>query len=212
MSSSPRMNRHLTQPRDLIRVGQMRLAKTPESRRSNRELPAADQGAVDGDREEDVRIPYGIVVKEIAGGCPELIDIERPSSKGDHDSELALFVALSPEREKGEVTILGVREQRSGERRERRRLIVLPVKSAQHPVEPRDLHSQAGARTGGVFRDGPREMGLADAPGQGEPLSRFECVLNIRGSARVDRRLWPSGESSSDSSSKASPIRRDIPA
>ena len=73
----------------------MRLAQAPESRGSNGEFPAADQGPVDRDREEDVRVPDGIVVKEIGRAGAELIDVERPASKRDRDSELALYVALS---------------------------------------------------------------------------------------------------------------------
>jgi hypothetical protein len=52
--------------------------------------------------------------------------------KRNCDAELALFVALSMEREKGEVAVLGVREERSGERREGWRLIVLAVESTQY--------------------------------------------------------------------------------
>jgi hypothetical protein len=73
----------------------MRLAKAPESRGSNREFPAADQGAVDRDREEHVRVPDGIVVKEIARLGAKFIDVERPALKRDNNPELALFITLS---------------------------------------------------------------------------------------------------------------------
>ena len=95
----------------LMRVGQMELNSTGNSRRVGAYFPSTETGAVDGQREEDVGIPEHVVIEKVSGCRAEIGDIERPGRQRNRESELPLFVTLSVERQKSAVRSVALREQ-----------------------------------------------------------------------------------------------------
>src|SRR5436309_3054851 len=68
-----------------------------------------------------------------------------------------LFVALAAQGQDGEAVGLGKLQERAGDGRERRLLVVATVESVQHPVEARQAESPPDARVCCVLADGPLE-------------------------------------------------------
>ena len=64
---------------DLVGVGEVELAEAGKLRRAERHLPGADQRAIDGDGEVDVRLADVGVVKEVVDAVFEIVDVERPA-------------------------------------------------------------------------------------------------------------------------------------
>src|SRR5260370_20065603 len=120
-------------------------------------------------------------VKTIAVKCPAV--------KGNRYPELILFVAFSPQRRKSKSLSDAIRQQRTGHRRQRRRLIEPAVESAQHPVELR--HTNSGAKPGisGVFRYRPAKMRQPDAGVQGQPGSDLDLIFQEERDLTAGRRL-----------------------
>lgn len=73
----------------------MDLNAMPNPGGAERQFPATNHGAIDGERKEDVGIAYAIVVEEVGGVGLEVVGIESPSANGDGYSELMFFVPLS---------------------------------------------------------------------------------------------------------------------
>ena len=65
---------------------------------AERQFPATNYSAIDGQRKEDVGIAYAIVVEEVGGVGLEVVGIESPSANGDGYSELMFFIPLSVQR------------------------------------------------------------------------------------------------------------------
>src|ERR1035438_5936056 len=80
---------------NLVRVGEVELAAPPQRRAAQRSFPGTHQGAVYGDRDEDVGLADVRVIQEIVDSRLEVVDLQRPAAEGNLNAELVLFVALA---------------------------------------------------------------------------------------------------------------------
>src|SRR5581483_10429811 len=98
------------------------------------------------------------MIEEIPRSSPEIRHIESPSAERHGQSELALLVTFTAQRQKAES--LGHRnvQQRTRNREQRRSLIIASVKRARDPAELRDSHCSPHPRIGRIFRDGTAEV------------------------------------------------------
>src|ERR1700733_7846480 len=117
--------------RGLIRISQVELADIPNPRRTNGQLVALDQRAVDGERQECIRVADVVVVEEVLRQRMKVIDIDGPTRNGNRQTELILLVAFAVQRNEAQVVALCELEQGSAQGDERRRLIILAPKAAQ---------------------------------------------------------------------------------
>ena len=85
----------------------MGLAELPEARRAQRQLPGADECAVDGDREVDARVADVGVVEEVVDAGLEGVGVEEPVAEGNLHAELVLFVAFAVQRREGRIAGVG---------------------------------------------------------------------------------------------------------
>ena len=90
--------------RDLVGVGQVNLGAMGEARGTQRDLPAADEGSFDGQREEEIRFADHVVIEEIVDARSETVGVDDPAAVGDGHPELEFFVAFAVER--GESTVV----------------------------------------------------------------------------------------------------------
>ena len=82
---------------------------------------------------------------------------------GNRDAELMLLVPLALQRNESQVVVGNELQQRAGRREQRRCLVVVSVKRAEHPMQSRHLQRRADARADGVFRDAAGEVRRAHA-------------------------------------------------
>ncbi len=135
---------------NLVGVSEVQLAAVGKSRRTKRQLPAANHGLRDGDRKEDAGSADVVVIEKIAGVGLEVIGVKNPSPKRDGDAELMLFVAFAVERGKSQALLAGVIDQRrAGDGLNWWCLIVVPIESAEGPTQLGDGDGGAEARLDG---------------------------------------------------------------
>ena len=79
----------------LIGIGQVGLTDAPELGRTNGELVALNQRAVDRQGYERVRVADVVVIEEILRLGVEVIGIDYPALNGDRDADLIFLVALA---------------------------------------------------------------------------------------------------------------------
>src|SRR5271163_4318352 len=118
----------------------MKLTDIPYARRANRQLVALDQRAVDGERQERIGISDVVMVEEVLGVGMKMIHIDRPARNWNRQSELVFLIAFAVQRYKSQIIGLREFEQRTAQRGERRRLIVLSPEAAQYPIDFRQPH------------------------------------------------------------------------
>ncbi len=80
---------------ELIWVGQVDLAAVMDARRAQRKFPAVDARALNGDRDENLRVIEIVVVEEVGGASEKVVSVQDPAFEGNRDSELMLFVPLA---------------------------------------------------------------------------------------------------------------------
>src|SRR6266480_2629609 len=95
--------------------------------RAESHLEATDVHAIDREREEDVRAAEDVVIEEVARLGAEYRGVGAPAAQRHEHADLALPVALAAQRQKLESLLQRELEQRAGDRRQRRRLIGMPV-------------------------------------------------------------------------------------
>ena len=84
-----------------MRVGQVKLSALA-ARRPQGRLPAADPRRVDGERNEDVRVPDDVVIEEVARVRAESVEVDGPAPDRNRDADFVLFVAFALEWKKPE--------------------------------------------------------------------------------------------------------------
>ena len=84
--------------------------------RADRRLISHNAGALDGEREENTGIANRIVVKEIVGACPEIIEIECPATHRNRQAHLMLFISLTVQRQEAKPLAGREIEKWSGDR------------------------------------------------------------------------------------------------
>src|SRR6185312_568507 len=83
----------------------------------------------------------------------EVAGVDRPSDGWNRDADLPFLITFAVQRQERHVALACVGEQRSGERIERGRLVVLPVEASHCPGETGEPHSCAEARARCVLDD-----------------------------------------------------------
>ena len=175
----------------------MKLGAVGNARRSQRQLPAADEGLSNREREEEVGFSEDVVVEEIVGAGAESVGVERPSAEGDGDPELVLFVPLAVERNEAARIRHAQLHQRTGGSQQGWRLVVLPVEGAERPTQTRDGDSCTEARADRIFGDAATgEVSRTQTGGKSQPGERLEFVVEkergeAAGEATRDRRMSP---------------------
>ena len=144
--------------RVLVGIGSVELGASCDARRVRGGFPAADAGAINGEREENIGIPEDVVVKEIPRAGAEVGNVKRPARQRDGQTKFMLLVALAAQREKTETLLCCLFQQRAVHCKQRRGLIVASVESAQHPVQPRNAEGGADSRIHRILADGRTEM------------------------------------------------------
>ena len=79
----------------LVRVGEMPLDASADTRRGSTGLPSTDASAFDSEREKYVGVAKHVVIEKVPGAGVKIRDIETPASKGNGESEFALLIALA---------------------------------------------------------------------------------------------------------------------
>ena len=175
---------------NLVGIGKVKLGAMSDARGMQREFPAADQGLFNREGKEKVGFSDGVVVEEIPGAGAEGVGVERPSAKGDGDTELMLFVALAIERNEFATICRAQLLQRSGGSKQRRRLIVVTVEGAEGPAKTGDRDRCTEARADGVLRNtAAGKICGADAGGKSQPGERFEFFVEEKSREAAGRRL-----------------------
>src|SRR5262249_38248180 len=111
----------------LVGVNEMRMGVMHEFRRTNIGFPAADAGASNGKRKKQVGITNGVVIKKVARTGTEVVERWSPSTIGDDNAHVVLFVTLAVQRQETEVLRPCEGKCRSGHGIEWRRLIVARI-------------------------------------------------------------------------------------
>src|SRR6202007_3146936 len=93
--------------RDLIRVGQVNLATVVDARGGQREFPAADARALNGNRDENFGVVEIVVIEKVPGAGEEVVGIDGPTAQGNGKAELVFFVALAVKRYESQVLASG---------------------------------------------------------------------------------------------------------
>src|SRR5262249_16750946 len=124
----------------LVRESQAPGTAASQERRLGADLPAADAGVFKREREEDVRVPQRIVIEEVPCARTEVRNVEDPASDRYRQSEFALFVALATQRKEAAAFLVVTfartfRKEFSGDREERRSLVVASIEGPRHPAQ-----------------------------------------------------------------------------
>src|SRR5690242_8343175 len=92
------------------------------------------------------------MVEVVVSAGAEVVNIHGPSTDRDRQANLMLLVAFSAQRQKSRCWI-NCAENISGNRIERRRLVVAAVCATQHPVQTWQLNGNPQTRTGRCLGD-----------------------------------------------------------
>src|SRR5947207_1360424 len=164
---------------ELIRIGQINLPAIVNTRRAQRKLPSVDARALDGNWKKQVGVIEIIVVEEIHGAGEEIAGVQCPAMERNGDAKLVLFIAFTVERNEAQVLIAGGLQERTGNRKQRRRLVEMPVKSVKNPVQFGNPQRCTEAQTGGILNRAPGKVRLAKAGIKREPRCCFELLLPV---------------------------------
>ena len=149
-----------------------------DARRTQRQLPAANQRRLNGDGKEEIRFADVVVVKKVHDPGAEGIGIEHPAAIRNGDAELIFFIALAMQRNKSQCCWLGKLQQRTGGGDQRRRLVVVSVEAAQSPVETRNSEGRAEARTDCALGNAAAEARGTHSHRQRQPGRDLEFVVD----------------------------------
>src|SRR4029077_133438 len=118
------------------------------------------------------------MVKEIVRVGLEIVRVENPTTIGNGDSKLMLFVALSLKGEETTIVRGAKLLQRAPDCEERRRLVVVAVEGAERPIQAGDIQRSAKTRSDGVLGHPAAEVRGAHARGKRQPGNWFEFVVD----------------------------------
>src|SRR5450631_3255086 len=153
---------------NLIGVGKVDLSTVGNARRAEGQLPAADFGSGNGDRQTQAR-SNAAMVKIIVRICLEVVDVENPSAIGDCDTELMFFVALPKEWEEAAKFLFAKLFQRTRHSEKRRCLEIVAVEGAEGPIQAGDVQRCAEARADGVLGHPAAEVRGAHSRSESQP-------------------------------------------
>ncbi len=173
----------------LIGVGDVNVKALCNTGRPNRGFPAVDARAFDGERKKDVGIAQRVMIEEVERVRLEVGEIESPSAKRNSEAKFALLVGFAAERQE---TRIGGSQEVAGNGGERRCLIEAAVGCAEDPIQPGNAQSGAEARIGFVLDNIAREMRVAEATVEGEPVCEAKLIFCEEAEERAVRltRLW----------------------
>src|SRR5580692_2433771 len=171
----------------LVRIRQINLCPIPNPWRTQCQLPPIDPRALNCHRKKQVRIVEVVMVEKILCPRQKIIRVKRPAMKGNRHAELMLFVALSVKRNKSQILVGSRVQKRSRKRKQRRRLIKMPVKRPENPVQLRNPQRSADAWTRRILNYIPRKMRLPQPAIQSEPRSHLELILGVHSGQAAHR-------------------------
>src|SRR3984957_10679383 len=159
--SKPVAQRKIRQPavdipeseRELIRVRQINLPAIVNSRGTQRQLPTVDARALNRDWKKHFGVVQVVVVEEILRARQKVIRVDRPPEQWNRDAKLMLLIALAMQRNEAQILLRDEIDQRAAHRTEWRRLVKMPVESAEHPIQLGYPDGRTDARVGRVLDD-----------------------------------------------------------
>src|SRR6267378_3871108 len=172
---------------ELMRIGQINLEAIRDARRARGELPTVNAGTIDRQRKENVGIAEHIMIEEIPNVRLEIGNVKLPVADGNGQAEFALFVPFAAKRQEIEAFVDGLLQERAGNRKKRRSLIVAAVEGAENPVQLWHAKSSSHARIDVVFGEPTRKMRVAESAIESEPIG--DAVL-VFGEERKEPASW----------------------
>src|SRR5215472_5690441 len=121
------------------------------------------------------------MIEEIPHTGVEVSKGRNPILNGNRDAVLLLDVPFALQRNKTEFLVVNEVQQRSGDRIQRRCLVIVGIGSTQNPVELWYLHSHSQSRIECIFRKPSREVCHSQSGGKREPLRGLELVFQKSG-------------------------------
>src|SRR6202140_5270241 len=118
------------------------------------------------------------MVEEIVSVGLEIVGVEHPAAIGYRESKLMFFVALSLKGEETTIVRSAKLLQRSSNREEGRRLVVVAVEGAEGPIQAGDIQRCAETRTDGGLCHSAAEVRGAHSRGKRQPGNWFEFVVD----------------------------------
>src|SRR5271168_2146087 len=118
----------------LIGVGQVELQAILDARRANRQFPAVDARALNGDGKENIGIVQIVVIEKVFRAGEKIVGVDGPALEGNGDAELVFFVAFAVERNEPQVFLVDQGKEGAGGSDERRRLVEMTVEAAENPA------------------------------------------------------------------------------
>src|SRR5215469_17958694 len=155
----------------------MKIELLGNSGRAHAHLISNDARGLDGQRKKDVGIAEHIVIEVVVRAGAEVGEVNGPSTNRNGQADFVLLVAFASERQKTESLSKSQRKQRTGERVERRRLVVTAISAAQDPFQFGNLDSRPEARTAGGFINQTGKAGKAHACVQRKPVCDLVLVF-----------------------------------
>ena len=139
------------------------------------------------------------MIEVVAGAGFEVVRVENPAAVGNGDAKLVLFVALSEQRKEGAVVVATEALQRAANGEQRRGLKVVPIESAEGPIEARNVQGSTEAGTDGIFGNPAAEVRGPHSGCQCQPGKRLEFIVEKERSQAAGDRVafregWRSGQ------------------
>src|SRR5579862_9719658 len=116
-------------------IGEVKIELLGNLGRAQRSLISNHTHSLNGKREKDVGITKHVMIEEVMGACAKVAEINGPSTEWNRQTDFVLFVAFAPERQEAKAPSQSKGEQRTGERIQRRRLVITAIVAAQDPFQ-----------------------------------------------------------------------------
>ena len=146
----------------LVRISHVDLPAIVDAWRAQRQFPPVDASALNGHREEQIRVVKIVVIEIVFGARQKSIRIDRPTPQRNRDAVLVFLVAFPMQRNEAKILIVRGIQKRARNRHQRRRLVKVPIERAEHPIKFR--HAQGNHQRADWWRSPPprRRSGSAE--------------------------------------------------
>src|SRR5882757_4635285 len=101
------------------------------------------------------------------------------------DAKLVLFIAFTVKRNEAQVLIVGRLQERTGNTQQGWRLVEMPIKGVEDPVQFGNPQRSPGAWARRILNDAAGKMRLAKTGIQAEPGRGLELLLGVDGCERA---------------------------
>src|SRR6201999_2417343 len=137
--------------RHLIRIRQVNLGSVRNRRRTQGQFPAANNGFLNRQRKENIRLADVIVIEEVVSDSLKVVGIDRPSAIRNRYPELMLLITFTVQGNESQIIHVDESQQRSSSRQQWRRLVVLSIDCSEAPPPLRYHDRCAKSRADCVF-------------------------------------------------------------